>query len=93
MQSVRRLLFLFYRRKIRYFNTNLFDINPEVKSALNEHSPIVACETAILTHGLPRPSNIETCLCIEEIIRDNGSTPVTIAILSGRIKIDLLKVN
>jgi pseudouridine-5'-phosphate glycosidase/pseudouridine kinase len=89
MQSVRRLLFLFYRHQIRYFNTNLFDINPEVKSALNEQRPIVACETAILTHGLPRPSNIETCLRIEEIIRENGSIPATIAILNGRIKVGL----
>jgi pseudouridine-5'-phosphate glycosidase/pseudouridine kinase len=88
MQSVSRLL-SFHCHQIRYFSTNLFDIHPEVKSALNEHRPIVACETAILTHGLPRPSNIETCLNIEKIIRENGSTPATIAILNGRIKVGL----
>ncbi len=86
MQSVRRLL-SFHCRQIRYFGTNIIDIHPEVKSALNEHRPIVACETAILTHGLPRPSNIETCLNIEQIIRENGSIPATIAILNGRIKV------
>jgi pseudouridine-5'-phosphate glycosidase/pseudouridine kinase len=88
MQSVSRLL-SFHHRQIRYLNTNIFDINPEVKFALNEHHPIVACETAILTHGLPRPINIETCLNIEKIIRENGSIPATIAILNGRIKIGL----
>jgi len=88
MQSVSRLL-SFHYRQIRYLNTNIFDIHPEVKYALNEHHPIVACETAILTHGLPRPINIETCLNIEKIIRENGSIPATIAILNGRIKIGL----
>ncbi|CAF2238559.1 unnamed protein product [Rotaria magnacalcarata] len=90
MQRVKRLLLSSYHcRQIRTFNSSIFDINPEVKSALNEHRPIVACETAILTHGLPRPSNIETCLKIEQIIRENGSIPATIAILNGRIKVGL----
>ena len=90
MQNISRLLFRC--RHIRYFNTYVFDINPEVKSALCEHRPVVACETAILTHGLPRPSNIETCLNIEQIIRENGSTPATIAILNGRVKVGLTKI-
>ncbi|CAF1333384.1 unnamed protein product [Adineta steineri] len=91
MHSVSRLLLLpsFRYGQIRYLNTHIFDIHPEVKSALAEHRPIVACETAILTHGLPRPINIETCLHIEQIIRENGSIPATIAILNGRIKVGL----
>ncbi|CAF1126274.1 unnamed protein product [Rotaria sordida] len=91
MLNVHRLLLLssFHCRHIRYFSSHTFDINPEVKLALNEHRPIVACETAILTHGLPRPSNIETCLHIEKIIREYGSIPATIAILNGRIKVGL----
>lgn len=90
MQRASRLP-LFYSRQIRYYSRNIFDIHPEVQSALNEKRPIVACETAILTHGLPRPLNIETCLQIEQIIRDNGSIPATIAILNGRIKVGLTK--
>lgn len=89
MQSVSRLIRnsrYFHRR---FFSTNLFDIHPEVQTALNEQKPIVACETAILTHGLPRPLNIETCVRIEEIIRENGSIPATIAVYNGRIKIGL----
>jgi pseudouridine-5'-phosphate glycosidase/pseudouridine kinase len=89
MQSVTRLLLLSRSCHVRYSSSYAFDIHPEVKLALNEHRPIVACETAILTHGLPRPTNIETCLRIEQIIRENGSTPATIAILNGRIKVGL----
>lgn len=81
MQTVRQS---FLRR-----SSHLFEINPEVKSALAERRPVVACETAILTHGLPRPVNIETCLQIEQIIRQHGSIPATIGILNGRIKIGL----
>ena len=90
MQSVRRFLSSFHHRQsIRYFSRNIFDIHPEVQSALDKHRPIVACETAILTHGLPRPSNIETCLRIEQIIREQGSIPATIGIVNGRIKVGL----
>jgi pseudouridine-5'-phosphate glycosidase/pseudouridine kinase len=93
MQSVSRLFSsAFHCRQIRYFSQNLFDIHPEVQSALREQRPIVACETAILTHGLPRPSNIETCLHIEQIIREHGSIPATIAILNGRIKVGLTQI-
>lgn len=89
IQIVNRLLSLSSRYQNRFFNTSLLDIHPEVQCALNENRPIVACETAILTHGLPRPSNIETCLKIEQIIREHGSIPATIAILNGRIKVGL----
>jgi pseudouridine-5'-phosphate glycosidase/pseudouridine kinase len=94
MLNVSRLLLLtsFHCRRVRYFSKHTFDINPEVKSALAEDRPIVACETAILTHGLPQPLNIETCLHVEKIIRDNGSIPATIAILNGRIKIGLTQM-
>jgi pseudouridine-5'-phosphate glycosidase len=88
MQSVGRLI-LFRCRQVRYSSTFLFDINPEVQSALHERRPVVACETAILTHGLPRPLNVETCLRIEQIIREHGSIPATMAILNGRIKVGL----
>ncbi|CAF0848522.1 unnamed protein product [Adineta ricciae] len=91
MHTVRQsfLLRSLNSRQIRSFSSHLFEINPEVKSALAEHRPVVACETAILTHGLPRPVNIETCLQIEQIIRKHGSIPATIGILNGRIKIGL----
>ena len=91
MRSVSRLLLSFRSYQVRCSSTYAFDIHPEVKSSLREHRPVVACETAILTHGLPRPKNIETCLHIEEIIREHGSIPATIGILNGRIKVGLTK--
>lgn len=91
MQSIRRHCLSFHRYSIRCFTTNIFDIHPEVRLALDRHRPIVACETAILTHGLPRPINIETCLRIEDIIREQGSIPATIAIVNGRIKVGLTR--
>ena len=90
MQHVSRLIRNSRSYQRRFFSsTNLFDIHPEVQTALNEKRPIVACETAILTHGLPRPINVETCLRIEEIIRENGSIPATIAVYNGQIKVGL----
>lgn len=89
MLSIHRLLTRHSCRHIRYFSTHIFDIKPEVRSALNERRPIVACETAILTHGLPQPINVETCSRIEQIIRENGSIPATIGIINGRIKVGL----
>ena len=57
MQHVSRLIRNSRSYQRRFFSsTNLFDIHPEVQTALNEKRPIVACETAILTHGLPRQS-------------------------------------
>ncbi|UJR10429.1 hypothetical protein I4U23_014633 [Adineta vaga] len=93
MQTIRQSLQFrsLYYHQVRYYTSHLFDIHPEVKSALSEHRPVVACETAILTHGLPRPINIETCLHIEQIIRDHGSIPATIGIINGRIKVGLTK--
>ena len=88
MQSATRLC-LIPGRHVRHSSTFLFDVHPEVRSALHERRPVVACETAILTHGLPRPANIETCARIERIIRENGSIPATIGIVKGRIKIGL----
>ena len=88
MQSLIRLLPL-RSSAVRCSRTFSFDIHPEVRAALHEHRPVVACETAILTHGLPRPVNVETCLRIEQIIRDHGSTPATIAIVNGRVKVGL----
>ncbi|OGO78342.1 MAG: pseudouridine-5-phosphate glycosidase [Clostridiales bacterium GWB2_37_7] len=65
------------------------DISGEVLSAMRNYEPIVALESTIISHGMPYPNNITTALELENIIRDNGATPATIAIISGRIKIGL----
>ena len=70
---------------------NYLDINPEVAKALEEGKPVVALESTIISHGMPYPKNVETALKVEEIIRENGAIPATIAILNGRLKVGLTR--
>ena len=65
------------------------DISPEVKAALEQGKPVVALESTIISHGMPYPQNVETARNVERIIRENGATPATIAILGGRLKAGL----
>ena len=65
------------------------DISPEVKAALDAGKPVVALESTIISHGMPYPQNVETALNVEKIIRENGATPATIAIIGGRLKAGL----
>ena len=65
------------------------DIHPEVAQALAEGKPVVALESTIISHGMPYPQNVETALAVEEIIRQNGAVPATIAIIGGRLKAGL----
>ena len=65
------------------------DMNDEVKQAKINGSPIVALESTIISHGMPYPENVQTALALEDIIRQNGATPATIAIINGRIKVGL----
>ena len=64
-------------------------INPEVKKALEEGRPVVALESTIISHGMPYPQNVETALKVEQIIRDHGAVPATIAVIGGRLKAGL----
>jgi pseudouridine-5'-phosphate glycosidase len=60
-----------------------------VARALKDKSPVVALESTIITHGLPRPKNLEVALEVEQIVTDAGATPATIAIIDGQIRIGL----
>ena len=71
--------------------SNFLEINPEVSKALNDKKPVVALESTIISHGMPYPQNVETALAVEDIVRDNGAVPATIAIIQGKIKIGCLK--
>jgi len=62
------------------------DIAPEVQQALNEHRPVVALESTIISHGMPYPQNVETALKVEQTVRESGAVPATIAIIGGRLK-------
>lgn len=65
------------------------DIHPEVQKALDENRAVVALESTIISHGMPYPQNVETARKVEDIIREGGAVPATIAILNGRIKVGL----
>ncbi len=58
-------------------------LGDEVRQALRDGSPIVALESTIISHGMPYPRNVETARRVEQIIRDCGATPATIAVLGG----------
>lgn len=65
------------------------DILPEIKTAIDQGKPIVALESTIISHGMPYPKNVETAKEVEQMVRDNGAIPATIAILGGRLKVGL----
>ncbi|MCF0262700.1 MAG: pseudouridine-5'-phosphate glycosidase [Sphaerochaetaceae bacterium] len=65
------------------------DFSPEVKKAMEEGKPIVALESTIISHGMPYPKNVQTALAVEQVIRENGAVPATIAIIKGRLKVGL----
>lgn len=62
---------------------------PEVREALAADAPVVALESTVIAHGLPYPRNIEVALGMETIIREEGATPATLALLDGQIVIGL----
>ena len=64
-------------------------LSAEVANALKAGKPVVALESTIISHGLPRPSNLEVALECERIVRDAGAVPATIALLDGKILVGL----
>jgi pseudouridine-5'-phosphate glycosidase len=66
-----------------------FHTSPEVAEALAAGKPIVALESTIISHGLPRPSNLTVAREVEEIVRSRGAVPATIAVLDGEVHIGL----
>ncbi|MFG2431231.1 pseudouridine-5'-phosphate glycosidase [Streptomyces sp. NPDC048590] len=64
-------------------------VSEEVREALEEQRPLVALESTIISHGLPRPRNLDTARELEELVRKAGATPATIAVLDGRAHVGL----
>lgn len=64
-------------------------ISRNIQQAKQFGSPIVALESTVITHGLPKPDNLTLARDMEEIVRENGATPATIAVLDGKIHIGL----
>ena len=61
----------------------------EVQAAIVNKSPIVALESTVISHGLPFPQNLETARALEQIIRDGGAIPATIAVFAGEVCVGL----
>lgn len=61
----------------------------EVADALRDGRPVVALESTILAHGLPRPRNLEVGAALEGMLRDMGVAPATVAVLGGRVHVGL----
>ena len=64
-------------------------IHEEVRTALDEGRPVVALESTIIAHGLPRPDNLRVAREIEGVVRSKGAVPATIAIMAGNVRIGL----
>ncbi len=68
---------------------DILSIAPGVASALGSNKPVVALESTVIAHGLPRPINLQTAHRLERIVRDSGVVPATVAIMHGKLCVGL----
>src|SRR5215203_3410240 len=59
--------------------------NEELAGALHFERPIVALESTVISHGLPHPRNLDTAVRLEQVVREGGAIPATIAVFDGEI--------
>ncbi len=64
-------------------------VSPAVQAALAQGAPVVALESTVLTHGLPRPTNLELGRRLEAVVREAGAVPATIAVLAGELSVGI----
>lgn len=64
-------------------------LHHEVSNALSAGKPVVALESTIISHGMPYPKNVQTAIAVEEVIREQGAIPATIAIIDGKCMVGL----
>src|ERR1700685_2412813 len=67
----------------------LIYVRDDIAVALIAGGPVVALESTVIAHGLPRPHNLDTALEMEAAVREAGATPATIGILDGQIVVGL----
>lgn len=67
----------------------MIEIHEEVRQALAQGKPVVSLETALVTHGLPYPQNLETAALLEQAVRKEGAVPATIGVIRGILKVGL----
>jgi pseudouridine-5'-phosphate glycosidase len=67
----------------------LLNIAPDVANALRDGQPVVALESTVIAHGLPRPQNLETAQALQTAVRESGCVPATIGIIDGHLNVGL----
>jgi pseudouridine-5'-phosphate glycosidase len=71
------------------FDRSLLKLNEEVEAAMRGGRALVALESTVISHGLPRPLNLETALRLEQVVREHGATPATVAVIGGKLCVGL----
>src|SRR5262249_31284826 len=77
------------RRTWRSALDQLLSVRDDIAAALVAGAPVVALESTVIAHGLPRPHNLDTALEMEAVVREAGATPATIGLLDGKIVVGL----
>lgn len=65
------------------------EIHPRVRSALRRGQPVIALESTIVAHGMPRPKNVQTALAAQAVAKELGVVPATVGVISGRLHVGL----
>ena len=68
---------------------NYYKLSKEVAEAQRRNKPLVALESTVITHGLPRPRNLNLARSLEAIVREEGAVPATIGVLDGRVLVGM----
>ncbi|MCA1619553.1 MAG: pseudouridine-5'-phosphate glycosidase [Acidobacteria bacterium] len=71
------------------FDGELIQLSEEVEAAVREGRAVVALESTVISHGLPRPQNLETARRLEQAVREGRAVPATVAVLGGRLRVGL----
>ncbi|XP_052089369.1 uncharacterized protein LOC127726068 [Mytilus californianus] len=78
-----------WKQKTCHLSNGVIEVQDEVKEALDSGKPVVALESTIITHGMPYPHNLSTAQSVENLVRDQGVIPATIAVINGKVKVGL----
>ncbi len=71
--------------------SDTLNISPEITAAINHNQAVVALESSVIAHGLPKPVNAETALAMEDAVRSAGAVPATIGVIEGAAKVGLTR--
>ena len=69
--------------------SQLLSIASDVANAISENRPVVALESTVISHGLPRPQNLQTAHRLQTIVQENGAVPATIGLVNGKLNVGL----